>query len=319
VTDEKEIEQYIGILARMGIVHMPRYDLYWGVELRYPPIADVMTRNRFKELNRFLHFNGNALATQSRDDPAYDRFYKVRPLLTMLRDACLLTEPEERLSVDEQMIPYKGKNSLRQYLPKKPKKWGFKVMARCGVSGLTYDFFMYDGNGPKVTESCGSQSSDFVLKLCETLPKHMNYKVYFDNWFTSFELQILLKSWGIWSVGTIRTNRLRNCSLKTESELKKEGRGAMDARYEKKTGISVVRWLDSSAVQLSATHVGVEPLSTIKRWDRKQKKYVQVTCPAIVREYNQHMGGVDLFDMLMALYKVDHKSRKWYRRIFFGQ
>jgi hypothetical protein len=29
------------------------------------------------------------------------------------------------------------------------------------------------------------------------------------------------------------------------------------------------------------------------------------------------MGGVDLFDMLMALYKVDHKSRKWYHRIFF--
>jgi len=29
------------------------------------------------------------------------------------------------------------------------------------------------------------------------------------------------------------------------------------------------------------------------------------------------MGGVDLFDMLMALYKIDHKSTKWYRRIYF--
>jgi hypothetical protein len=28
------------------------------------------------------------------------------------------------------------------------------------------------------------------------------------------------------------------------------------------------------------------------------------------------MGGVDLFDMLLALYKCDHKSKKWYRRIF---
>lgn len=141
---------------------------------------------------------------------------------------------------------------------------------------------MYDGNGPSVVESCGSQSSDFALKLCETLPKQENFRVYFDNWFTCFELQILLQSWGIWSVGTIRTNRLRNCILKTESELKKKSRDAMDAKYEKKTGISVVRWLDSSAIQLSATHVGVEPLSTIKRWDRKQKKYIQVPCPAIV-------------------------------------
>ena len=63
----------------------------------------------------------------------------------MLRRARLTTEPEAKQSVDEQIIPYKGKNSLRQYLPKKPKKWGFKVFARCGVSDLTYDFHMYDG------------------------------------------------------------------------------------------------------------------------------------------------------------------------------
>jgi len=144
------------------------------------------------------------------------------------------------MSVDEQMIPYKGKNILRQYLPEKAKKWGFKVMARCDASELTHDFLMYNGSGPNVAESCGSQTSDFVMKFCETFPKHMNFKVYFDNCFTSFELQILLKSWGIWSVGTIRTNRLHNCSLKSDSELKKEGRGAIDARYEKQTGISVV-------------------------------------------------------------------------------
>ena len=126
VTNEEEIEQYIGILVKMGIVHMPRYELYWSVELRYPPIADVMTRDRFKDLNRFVHFNDNALATQNRDDPAYDRYYKVRPLLNMLRDACLLTEPEERMSVNEQMIPYKGKNSLRQYLQKNRRSGALK-------------------------------------------------------------------------------------------------------------------------------------------------------------------------------------------------
>jgi len=165
-------------------------------------------------------------------------------------------------------------------------------MARCGVSGLTHDFLKYDGSSPNVAESCGSGSSDFLMKLCETFLKHMNFKVYFDNWFTSFELQILLKSWGIWSVGKIRTNHLRNCSLKSESELKKEGRDAMGVRYKKQTGISVVHWLDSCTVQLSVTHVGVEPLSTIKRWDLIQKKYIQVICPAIVREYNHHMVGV---------------------------
>ena len=33
--------------------------------------------------------------------------------------------------------------------------------------------------------------------------------------------------------------------------------------------------------------------------------------PAIVGEYNQHMGGVDLLDMLLALYRISVKSKKW--------
>ena len=190
-------------------------------------------------------------------------------------------------------------------------------MARCGVGGFTYDFHFYDGKGPTVSESCGFQSGDFVTKLCETLPRHQHFTVYFNNWLTFIQLQIQLKSWGIWFVGTIRSNRLRDCNLKSEKELKKVGRGAVDSRVEKKSGIHVVRWLDNSAVQLSSTHAAVEPMSTLRRWDKKQHKYVQVPCPAIVRESNEHMGGVDLFDMLMSLYKVDHKSNKWYRRIFF--
>jgi len=30
-------------------------------------------------------------------------------------------EPEEKMSVDEKIIPYNGRNSLRQYIPKKAK------------------------------------------------------------------------------------------------------------------------------------------------------------------------------------------------------
>ena len=290
-TDRDEIEKYLGILVKMGIVHMPRYRMYWATETRFAPVAGVMSRNRFAELQKFIHFNDNLLVVTDRDDPLYDRYFKVRPMLTMLRDACLQTEPEEKMSVDEQMIPYKGKNSLRQYLPKKPKKWGFKAIARCGVSGLTYDFLLYDGSCPSVSESCGYQPGDFVIKLCETLPIDKNFKVYFDNWFTFLELHIQLQKSGIWSVGTIRSNRTRGCDLKSEKELKKEGRGSSDYRVDANSGLHVVRWMDSSAVQLSSTHVGIEPMSKINRWDRKQRKYVEIDCPAIVKEYNEHIYG----------------------------
>lgn len=48
-------------------------------------------------------------------------------------------------------------------------------------------------------------------------------------------------------------------------------------------------------------------------------KYVNIPCPVIVKEYNEHMGVVDLFDILIlrtSLHKVDHKNPKWYRHTF---
>jgi len=89
-----------------------------------------------------------------------------------------------------------------------------------------------------------------------------------------------------------------------------------DWSVDANSGIAVVRWLDNSSVQLSSSHTAVEPETTIRRLDRKQHKYADIPCPAIIKENNENMGVVDLFDMLMALYKVDHKSPKWYRRVF---
>lgn len=38
--------------------------------------------------------------------------------------------------------------------------------------------------------------------------------------------------------------------------------------------------------------------------------------PNIVKHYNAHMGGVDLADMLVALYRTEMKTRRWYMPIF---
>ena len=46
------------------------------------------------------------------------------------------------------MIPYKKRksSSRRQYISKKPVKWGFKVLTRCcAKTGLIYNFYIYEG------------------------------------------------------------------------------------------------------------------------------------------------------------------------------
>ncbi|KAJ8396362.1 hypothetical protein AAFF_G00019390 [Aldrovandia affinis] len=72
-----------------------------------------------------LHFQDN-MASESSED----RLQNIRPVIDHMRSKCMEIESENQFSIDEMMGPYKGKKvgSLRQYLPSKPKKWGFKIV-----------------------------------------------------------------------------------------------------------------------------------------------------------------------------------------------
>ena len=48
----------------------------------------------------------------------------------------------------------------------------------------------------------------------------------------------------------------------------------------------------------------------------KKKEHCNVIYPDMVKEYNRSMGGVDINDMLISLYRVDIQTRKrWYLKI----
>ncbi len=102
---------------------MPRYRMYWQSATRYEDVASVMSRDRFELIKKFLHFADNNDAPDPKD-PGKDKLFKVRNLFQRLRQNCLKVPPEEKNSIDEKMIPFKGRSSLRRYMPKKPKKWG---------------------------------------------------------------------------------------------------------------------------------------------------------------------------------------------------
>ena len=68
------------------------------------------------------------------------------PILTAVRNERLKVEPEEYHSINEQMMPSTTKYiKIRQYNPKKPRKWGFKNLVRAGASGFMYTFYLYGG------------------------------------------------------------------------------------------------------------------------------------------------------------------------------
>lgn len=53
------------------------------------------------------------------------------------------------------------------------------------------------------------------------------------------------------------------------------------------------------------------------RYDRKDRKRIEVGRPYSIQEYNKFMGGVDLMDRMIAHYPRGLKNKKWYLRVFF--
>ena len=92
-------------------------------------------------------------------------------------------------SIDEKIIPTKSRARIRQYVPMKPHKWGIKAWARCGVSGILYDFDIYLEPDTDMYKKYG-KVGEVVLKLVETLPKNVGHKVYMENLFSSINLFI---------------------------------------------------------------------------------------------------------------------------------
>ncbi len=152
----------------------------------------------------------------------------------------------------------------------------------------------------------------------ESLPRHKNFKVYYDNWFSSpFLAHTLLKS-GFHSVSTLRINRAKGLEFPTDDKVfLKKPRGFYETMVNQNKNLMILRWNDNKAVTLMSSFVGVEPINICSRFDKKEKCRIDVCCPAIVKEYNKFMGGVDLCDMFMALYRIDKRSKKYYLRIVY--
>ena len=182
-----------------------------------------------------------------------------------------------------------------------------------------YDFYLYAGKEEVLdNEFTGLQKCTIaVARLCKHLSNHKHHKLYFDNWFTTLPLLQFLKMKGIHAAGTIRMNRIKCCPLQANKDLEKLGRGALDYRTDSNSGLAVAKWLDNKVVLVASNYIGIEPMGTITRWDKSENKHKDIQCPSIVLSYNKSMGGVDLVDMLISLYRIKVKTKRWYIKVLW--
>ena len=316
VTDT-ELFAYFGLCIAMSLHLLHSIRDYWSQDwlLGVPTLARIMTVARFETITRYLHLNDNSMmpARGTRD---FDKLFKVRPFLDSLH-ANFISQymPHKQASIDEAMIKFKGRSSLKQYMPKKHIKRGIKMWCRAdSVNGYMSDFDIYTGkSGDGVTRDLGYS---VVTKLCSVLYGKW-HEIYFDNFFTSSELLQTLFCNKTLSCGTLKAGR-RDFPKEMYDKKKNNKMKRGDCVFRRRGPITAVTWMDNKPVNVVITLevVSGEEAKPVKR-RKKDGEKVDVNSPLMITSYNQYMGGVDRNDQMKSYYGIKWRSRKWWHRVFF--
>lgn len=116
--------------------------------------------------------------------------------------------------------------------------------------------------------------------------------------------------------GTARETRMGNPGLPSSVDLNKKSVPRGMTSFKSRDGILALKWKDTKVVSLLSSASGVEPKTTVLRYDKVSKSPKEVICPNLIKEYNKNMGGIDKSDMLGHLYSSPMRSRRWYLPIF---
>jgi len=81
------------------------------------------------------------------------------------------------------------------------------------------------------------------------------------------------------------------------------------------SGVVLTKWYDSSSVVLASNFRGIGKVDQCRRYDKKNKIYIDVQRPKVVARYNEGIGGVDKCDHLISLYRIFIRSKKWTLRL----
>jgi Transposase IS4 len=298
-TNASELYCFIAVLIYMGIVPLPRLSMYWSSLYSQSFVSRCFSANRFRRLLRFFY-----VSTQAQQTASTDKLKKVRYFLQQLQHSFSSHfNPTRVMTVDEAMVGYKGRSELKQYIPQKPTKWGYKVwcLASCNYL-LAFDVFL-----GKSTTSPSASPSDVVLSLVAPY-SHRNHIVYLDRYFTSPNLLKELKARGFRACGTVRKDRIGLPPLfKTSAKDMQQG----EMKYWQKQELGALVWQDRRAVYMLTTHRSPSEISYVSRRGSSE----QMAVPTAVLDYNKHKGGVDTLDQLRQSYAVGRKSIKWWPQL----
>ena len=307
----REIEVFFGVMFYMGVVVLPCYRDYWSTDdIGQLFVREALSPQRFDAILRNLHFTDNTHENQK-----IDKAWKVRSLVDHFNYVYdRYAEVVKNQCIDEHMCMFKGNNTMKQCIKNKPIKWGFKYWQRCcAKTGYLFEYQLYTGrkNSPELGLGEG-----VVVSLCSKL-RNSYVTVYADNYFSSPALAIKLLEEGIYFTGVTRVDRVGLPKFKLDKEM---DRGEYQTFYCQEKPMNAVKWIDNKAVVILTTKSPCDEEIEVLQRKKGEAEKIKVKCPAVIADYNKHMGDVDLHDRLNISFQVDRRSKlRFYLRLAFDQ
>ena len=301
---------FLGIIIAMGVHMLPGFADYWSSDslLSVPGISAGMPIDRFKVLLSCLHVNDNTKAVP-RDQPGYNHLHKIRPMINRLHHTWRTCyNPPWEQSIDEAMVGFKGRNAMKQYMPMKPTKRGFKVWCCCSPNGLMNDCEVYEGSTGQKRE--GSLGTAVVLGLAKYI-YDKGHHLFYDNYFSSVDLAQELLSHKTYCCGTARSNRKNYPAALKRVTLE---RGQHKSQLV--GSVHCIVWKDRRNIDFIQTICHPSKTGIVLR-KNKDGTRTAVNCPLAAKLYNEHMGGVDLADCKRQVYTCSRKAKKWWHRLLY--
>lgn len=117
-----DIRIFLGLLLWMGLCKRSSIRSYWSRDFIFQNnVSKVMSRNRFENILRYLHFADND-GTSSAASTRIHKFQQLQDLLECNFKTSYTAG--KRLVIDETMVPFRGRLSFRQYIPNKRHRYG---------------------------------------------------------------------------------------------------------------------------------------------------------------------------------------------------
>ena len=118
----EEMRKFLGLIILEGQVRKENIQDYWSTDptISTPIFPDIMSRNHFESIWQAWHFSDNRQQTQ---DSGW--LFKIWPIYEyFVQKFRSVYSPKQELSLDEAMIPWRGRLKFRTYNPGKTTKYG---------------------------------------------------------------------------------------------------------------------------------------------------------------------------------------------------